>query len=80
MRNLTLAFIGAFASVSFATAAEMSDMDANADGVLSVEEFAAGHAGVDPAVFAAIDVNEDGLIDPAEYAEATSEGGVLAEG
>jgi hypothetical protein len=35
---------------------------------------------VDPAVFATIDGNEDGLIDPAEYEAATAEGGVLAEG
>jgi hypothetical protein len=75
---LTLAAVAATAS--FATAKEMSEMDVNADGVLSVEEFAAGHSDVDPAVFATIDGNEDGLIDPAEYEAATAEGGVLAEG
>ncbi|MDB4558620.1 hypothetical protein N9Z87_00080 [Amylibacter sp.] len=79
MRNLVLTLAAVAATASFATAKEMSEMDVNADGVLSVEEFAAGHSEVDPAVFAAIDANEDGLIDPAEYAAATDEGGVLAD-
>ena len=61
-------------------ALEMSDMDANADGVLSAEEFASGYTDVDPAVFAAIDANADGVIDPAEYKTATEAGGVLNEG
>lgn len=78
MRNLTLTFAAILATASFAHAAEMSEMDTNADGVLSVEEFTAGHAEVDPAVFTEIDANEDGLIDPAEYATATADGGVLA--
>lgn len=69
------------ATLTFATAAmaaEMSDYDTNADGVLSVEEFAAAFADKDPSIFAAVDTNADGLIDPAEYAEATAEGGPLA--
>lgn len=80
MRKLTLALASVIATASFATAAEMADLDTNADGVLSVEEFVTGHADTDPAVFASIDANEDGLIDPAEYTAATSEGGPLAEG
>ena len=80
MKNLTLTLAAVFAAASVATAAEMSEMDANADGVLSVEEFVAGHADTDPALFAAIDANEDGVIDPAEYATATDAGGVLADG
>ncbi|MEM6619266.1 MAG: hypothetical protein AAF761_03155 [Pseudomonadota bacterium] len=59
-------------------AAEMSDYDANADGVLSVEEFAAAFADKDPAVFGVVDTNEDGMIDPAEYAAATEAGGPLS--
>ncbi|WGI22359.1 hypothetical protein [Amylibacter sp. IMCC11727] len=80
MRKLVLTLATLAATASFATAKEMSEMDVNEDGVLSVEEFAAGHSEVDPAVFAAIDANEDGLIDPSEYEAATGEGGVLAEG
>lgn len=80
MRNMILTLTALAATTTFATAKEMSEMDVNADGVLSVEEFAAGHSDVDPAMFSAIDANEDGLIDPAEYEAATSEGGVLAEG
>ena len=79
MRKLVMALVAVGATTSFAAAKEMSEIDVNADGVLSVEEFAAGHSEVDPALFAAIDVNEDGLIDPAEYEAATAEGGVLAE-
>lgn len=78
MRTMILTLTAVAATASFATAKEMSEMDVNTDGVLSVEEFAAGHSEVDPAMFAAIDANEDGLIDPAEYEAATSEGGVLA--
>ncbi len=79
MRKMIMALVAVGATTSFAMAKEMSEMDVNADGVLSVEEFAAGHSDVDPAIFAAIDANEDGLIDPAEYAAATDEGGVLAD-
>jgi len=71
--TLTLAL--AVATTGFS--AEMSEMDANADGVLSVEEFAAGFTNADPGVFVAVDTNEDGMIDPAEYEAATKEGGVL---
>ena len=80
MRILTIVTAAVFAGVVPAVAGEMSDMDTNADGVLSVEEFATGHADVDPAVFTEIDANEDGLIDPVEYAAAKAEGGPLADG
>ncbi len=69
----------AFAASTSIFAAELADLDANEDGVLSVEEFVVGHADTDPAVFTAIDTNEDGLIDPDEYATATMEGGPLSE-
>jgi Ca2+-binding EF-hand superfamily protein len=79
MRKLTLALIAIFATTTVAFAAEMSDSDTNQDGVLSVEEFAAGHAEVDPAAFATIDANADGMIDAAEYEAAKQAGGALAE-
>ncbi len=69
----------ALAASTSAFSAEMTELDTNEDGVLSVEEFVVGHAETDPAVFAAIDANEDGLIDPDEYKTATMAGGVLSE-
>ena len=73
-----LATVAALAFATAATATEMSDHDANADGVLSVEEFAAAFEDLDPAIFTVVDKNEDGMIDPAEYAAATAEDGPLA--
>lgn len=80
MRMMIATLAATFAAASIASAAEMSDHDANADGVLSVEEFAAAFPDTDPAIFTAVDANEDGMIDPAEYAAANEEGGPLAQG
>lgn len=79
MRKMTMTFAAILATASLAQAGDMAELDTNADGALSVEEFTAGHEGVDPAVFTEIDTNEDGSIDPAEYEAATAEDGVLAK-
>lgn len=73
-----LATAAALTLATAAGAAEMSDHDANADGVLSPKEFAAAFEDLDPAIFTVVDRNEDGMIDPAEYAAATAEDGPLA--
>lgn len=78
--NRILATALAMSLTGAAFAAEMSDHDTNADGVLSVEEFASAFPDIDPATFAAVDTNEDGMIDPSEYAAATAEDGPLATG
>lgn len=78
MRKLTMALAAILATTSLAHAADLADLDTDADGVLSMEEFVAGHESVDAEVFADIDTNEDGMIDPSEYEIATAEDGVLA--
>lgn len=78
MRNFIITLPVALVLGTAGFAGEMSSMDQNADGVLSVEEFAAGYTNADPAVFVAVDTNEDGVIDPDEFKTATEDGGVLA--
>ncbi|PLS20098.1 calcium-binding protein [Neptunicoccus cionae] len=78
MRKLTMTLAAILATASLAQAADLAELDTDADGVLSMEEFVAGHAEVDAEIFADIDTNEDGMIDPSEYEAATAEDGVLA--
>ena len=68
----TLALSGA------AYAADMTEMDADGDGMLSAEEFAAAYPDAAPELFAAVDLNADGMIDADEFTAATESGGVLA--
>lgn len=78
MRKLTMTLAAILATAPLAQAADLVELDTDADGVLSMEEFVAGHAEVDAEIFADIDTNEDGMIDPSEYEAATAEDGVLA--
>ena len=46
-----------------AIAADMSAADSDGDGLISAEEFTAAYPDQDPAIFVAVDVNADGMID-----------------
>ncbi len=70
-----LAFV---ASAGAAYAADMTAADADGDGMISADEFAAAYPDMDPATFVAVDVNADGMIDAAEFETATGDGGLLA--
>lgn len=61
-----------------AHAADMTAVDADGDGMISADEFAAAYPDMDPATFVAVDVNADGMIDAAEFETATGDGGLLA--
>ena len=80
MRILVSVFTLAAVAATTGLAAEMSDLDSDENGVLSVEEFTAAFPDADPSIFVSVDVNEDGVIDPAEFLTATSAGGALTSG
>jgi len=46
--------------------------------MIDVGEFASAYPDADPALFAAVDVNGDGMIDVGELETATGDGGLLA--
>jgi Ca2+-binding EF-hand superfamily protein len=62
-----------------ALAITLEDMDANGDGVVTMEEFMAAMPEADPGLFSAIDFNSDGVLD-AEEIEAAKASGLLPEG
>lgn len=68
IKKIGLAILaGAFAAGS-AFAAEFSEVDTDADGTISAEEAQAAGMEVE-----ALDVNQDGTIDEAEFAKFTEE-------
>lgn len=67
--TLTLAAL-TFASAAFA----MSDVDANADKMLSLEEMKAAYPEISEDQFARADVNADGMLSDEELTEAVKAG------
>jgi L-2-hydroxyglutarate oxidase LhgO len=67
-----LATIGLAALPALAQTAIVTDTDAN--GTYSMEELAAAVPDLTPEAFAAVDVNADGAVDPAELAAAIEAG------
>lgn len=65
--------MGALATSAFAQAG-LEDMDANGDGLLTMEEVQAVYPEVTPEQFSQIDANGDGVIDEAELNAAQAEG------
>lgn len=70
---------GVIASAGAAYAASFADVDANGDGVISQEEFAAAYPDAGADVMASIDTNGDGQISEEEHAAAV-EAGLLPAG
>ncbi len=68
---------GALATTAFA-AGSLADMDANGDGLLTVEEVQAVYPEMSAEQFSAIDVNADGVIDDAELGAAQEAGMIPA--
>ncbi|MCL5777554.1 EF-hand domain-containing protein [Limibaculum sp. FT325] len=69
--------IGAIAGV--ALAASFGDIDTDADGMITQEEFAAAFPDAGAEIWTATDVNADGVVTEDELAAAV-ESGVLPEG
>ncbi len=63
--------MGALATSAFA---DMAALDANGDGMLTVDEVQAAYPEVTADQFSQIDVNGDGAIDDAEMGEAQANG------
>ncbi|MFX0540415.1 EF-hand domain-containing protein [Roseovarius sp. S4756] len=63
--------MGAMATTAFA---EMSAMDTNADGMLTMEEVQAAYPDMTAEQFSEIDSNGDGAVDDAELTAATDAG------
>jgi len=77
--KLTKITVLAFLATSMsAYAADMTAVDADGDGMISADEFAAAYPDADPALFVAVDANADGMIDAGEFETASGEGGLLA--
>ncbi len=64
---------GALATTAFA-AGSLADMDANGDGLLTVDEVQAVYPEMTAEQFSEIDVNADGAIDDAEMSAAQDAG------
>ena len=63
-----------------ALAAGLADMDADANGTLSLEELTVAYPALDVDAFAAIDVNADGSVDEAELNAAIEAGKLTNDG
>lgn len=78
MKILKLAPI-AFGVVLTATAAVLAqDLDADGDGMVSMDEFAAAYPDLGEDAFTAADANADGMLDADEIAAATEAGVIPA--
>ncbi|MBU2982525.1 EF-hand domain-containing protein [Lentibacter algarum] len=78
MKKLTLTF-AALATVmtpALAMGESAVEVDANGDGLLTIEEVQAVYPSVTPESFAAMDANADGALDDAEI-KAAEEAGML---
>ena len=80
LKNLTVLIAsGVIASAGAAYAASFTDVDANGDGVITQEEFAAAYPDAGEEAMASVDSNGDGQISEEEHAAAV-EAGLLPEG
>lgn len=70
---------GVIASAGAAYAGSFTDVDADGDGVITQEEFAAAYPDVGEDAMAAVDANGDGQISEDEHAAAV-DAGLLPEG
>lgn len=76
MATLALAAMGALALPSIALAQDASEIDANGDGVMTLDEVQAVFEEVTADSFSAADENKDGALDDAEMV-AAQEAGIL---
>lgn len=70
----------ALTAITFSTssfAADFASVDTDANGEISIEEFAEAHPNDKPEIFAAIDLNSDKMIDAEEFELATSTKGTM---
>lgn len=70
----TLITAAVIALPAFAMAQSMADMDANGDGVLTIDEVQAVFPDVSTDSFSAMDLNADGALDGSEVASAQEAG------
>jgi hypothetical protein len=73
-----LAILAAASFPALAMSASTTDADANADGMLTIEEVQAVFPEVSVETFSAMDANADGALDEAEVA-AAKDAGMLAD-
>lgn len=72
-RTLTLAIFGLW-TATLAGAATMEELDANGDGMVTLDEFQSMYSEAPEGAFIAIDTNADGTLDDEELAAATEAG------
>jgi hypothetical protein len=77
--NTTTLMAAAIAIPAFATAQTMADIDANGDGVLTIDEVQAVFSDVSTDGFSAMDLNADGALD-ADEVIAAQEAGLMPAG
>ena len=79
MRKFFVLMLGSSLAATFATAATLAEMDANADGMVTFDELVAAMPDVTEETFTLADANQDGMIDADEFATA-QETGLLPAG
>lgn len=78
--SLTLAAFATAVTPVLAMGDSAVEVDANGDGVLSLEEVQAVYSDVTPETFAAMDTNDDGALDDGEIKAAEEAGMMKADG
>lgn len=80
MRKLAITLALGLMPASGVLAATLSELDADANGALSLTELQAGYPTLTEAGFAALDSNADGAVDEAELTAATAAGTLTTDG
>lgn len=80
MRKLALAAIIGTAAAGAAFAATLTELDADANGTLSMAELQAAYPSLTEDGFTAIDANADGAVDEAEFTAAVDAGTLMSDG
>ncbi|MEZ5731277.1 MAG: EF-hand domain-containing protein [Paracoccaceae bacterium] len=80
MKKLAYTIALGLVPAGMALAATLAEMDADANGLLSMDELKAAYPDLTDEGFAAIDVNADGSVDADELSAAIEAGTITADG
>jgi opacity protein-like surface antigen len=80
MKKLALAAVIALVPTGAALAATVAELDADANGTLSMAELQAAYPSLSAEGFTAVDANGDGAVDDAEFTAAVDAGTLVTGG